>query len=101
MSQSSQLPTTSTDHSKPEPEPKSLNAESQIDKSDNQVQRIQKWDVGDWDADTFDSDEQNMSLAVIIKLAHQLSLLQHFLEIYKRFNVHLGSEHNYSTTVVP
>ena len=99
MSQSSQLPTTSTDRSKPEP--KSLSAESQVDKSDNQVQRIQKWDVGDWDADTFDSDNQDMSLAIIMKLANQLSLLQQFLKVYKRFNVYLGGEHNHSTTLVP
>ena len=62
---------------------------------------VQKWDPEDYDADLFDSDKQNMSLTVVIKLANQLSLLKQFLEIYKQFNVHLGRKHNLFATVVP
>lgn len=33
-----------------------------------------------------------MSLAVTMKLANELSLLKSFLEMYRKFNVHLGGE---------
>ena len=84
-----------------QPEPKGLSAESQIDKPDDDVRIFQKWNLEDWDVDMFDSDKQNMSLAVVIKLANQLSLLKQFLEIYQKFNVYLGCKHNLVTTVVP
>ena len=80
---------------------KDLSAESQTDKPNRDVKTAQKWDLDDWDADDFDSDRQNMSLVVILKLANQLSLLKQFLEIYNKFNVHLGCKHNRFTTVVP
>ena len=93
------MPQSIDDHS--QPEPRGLSAESQIDKPDEDVRTVQKWDLGDWDVDMFDSDKQNMSLAVIMKLANQLSLLKQFLEIYQKFNIHLGCKHNLFTTVVP
>ena len=84
-----------------DPEPKDLSTESQTDKPNGDVGIVQKWDDEDWDADLFDSDRQNMSLAVLMRLANQLSLLKQFLEIYKQFNVHLGCKHNLFATVVP
>ena len=40
------------------------------------------------DDNVFDSDGENMSLAVTMKLANELSLLKSFLDIYKKFSIH-------------
>ncbi len=52
----------------------------------------QKWEANEWDPDVFDGDDVDMSLAIMTKLAHRLSILKDFLELYRRFNVHLGGE---------
>ena len=43
--------------------------------------------------DNFDSDNADMSLAILIKLESDLKLLKSFLTIYKEFNARLGGEH--------
>ena len=58
------------------------------------AQVIQKWKPDEWDDNYLDSDRKNMSLAVMMKLGHQLSLLREFLDVYKRFNGHLGGKQN-------
>ncbi|KAK3170682.1 hypothetical protein OEA41_002764 [Lepraria neglecta] len=40
--------------------------------------------------DAFDQDDVNMSLAVLMELASDLSLLRSFLCLYKQFDTHLG-----------
>ena len=42
--------------------------------------------------DAFDQDDVNMSLAVLMELASDLSLLKSFLCLYKQFDTHLGGE---------
>ena len=42
--------------------------------------------------DAFDQDDVNMSLAVLMELASDLSLLKSFLRLYKQFDTHLGGE---------
>ena len=42
--------------------------------------------------DAFDQDDVNMSLAVLMELARDLSLLKSFLRLYKQFDTHLGGE---------
>ena len=70
--------------------------------SDNkQVDPIGKWDPKEWEAIEFDSDEENMSLAITMKLAYDLSLLKSFLEIYRKFNIHLGGKPNSRTLCTP
>ena len=69
-------------------------ADNQLDKRNHESKPIQKWDPKEWDEDEFDSDDENMSLAVTMKLANELSLLKSFLEIYRKFNIHLGGEYN-------
>ena len=96
--QSSKLPTASTNHySKPEPD--APRAESQLDNPNDEGRAVKKWNRMEYDEDRFDSDAQDMSLTVVMKLAHQLSLLKEFLETYKNFNVHLGSKNNYPISV--
>ena len=64
-----------------------------VPRNDNQQDHApQKWEANEWDSDVFDGDDVDMSLAIMIKLAHRLSILKDFLELYGRFNVHLGGE---------
>lgn len=73
------------------PGPEALSSETQ------QVDPVRKWDPKEWEAIEFDSDEENMSLAITMKLAYDLSLLKSFLEIYRKFNIHLGGKPNSRT----
>ena len=68
------------------PEPQSSISPAAVDQGPS------NWAPGEWDADIFDSDSEHMSLAVTMKLANELSLLKSFLDIYKRFNIHLGGK---------
>ena len=54
----------------------------------------EKWQPNEWDANRFESDNKNMSLAVVMDLANQLSLLRSHLEMYRQFNIRLGGESN-------
>ena len=100
MPQSSQAPTTSKDHSS-KPDAKIPSAENRFDKPPNDDGTFQKWDLKDWEEDTFETDERNSSLPVVMKIANQLSYLKELLELYKKFNVHLGCKHNRSAADVP
>lgn len=62
---------------------------------------IRKWGPKEWDETEFDSDEENMSLAVTMRLANELSLLKSFLEIYRKFNIHLGGKYGLITLECP
>ena len=94
MPQSSQLPTTSMDrYSKPEPKPTS--AENRFDKHDDKTGTTQKWDLKDWKGDIFESDGQNSSLIIIMKMANHFSQLKKFLELYQEFDVHIGCKHKF------
>ena len=75
-------------------QPQPPSADNQLDKHNHESKPTQKWDPKEWDEDEFDSDDENMSLAVTMKLASELSLLKSFLEIYRKFNIHLGGEYN-------
>ena len=79
----------------------SLSAGNQIEKPKNDGKPLQKWDTKEWDENEFDSDEENMSLAVMMKLANELSLLKSFLEIYRKFNIHLGGTQSFFTLTQP
>ena len=57
---------------------------------DDEGKAFWKWDPKVWDEDEFDTDEEGMSLAIVMKLTNELSLLKSFLGIYRRFNIHLG-----------
>lgn len=78
-----------------------LSPDNQLDKPNDKGKAIQKWDPKVWDENEFDSDEENMSLAVTMKLANELSLLKSFLEIYRKFNVHLGGKQSPCTLTMP
>lgn len=69
-----------------------LSADKQLEKPKDDGNPVKKWDMKEWDENEFDSDEENMSLAVTMKLANELSLLKSFLEIYRKFNIHLGGK---------
>lgn len=69
-------------------EPQSIN---------DQSKGVQTWKPNEWDDDEFDSDEESMSLAVTMKLANELSLLKSFLDLYKKFNIHLGGKQSLRT----
>ena len=81
-------------------EPKGTSAKNRFDKPDEQHGKFQKWGEKDWEEIIFESDERNSSLPVVMKIAHQLSYLKEILELYKKFNVHLGCKHNRSTADV-
>ena len=51
-----------------------------------------KWAPGEWDSDVFDTDSEDMTVAVIRKLVNEVSLLKSSLEDYKKFNIHLGGK---------
>ena len=51
--------------------------------------------------DAFDQDNVNMSLAVLMELASDLSLLKSFLRLYKQFDTHLGGETLQSPAIKP
>ena len=70
----------------------SIPPEKQVNNPNEQDKGPQKWNSKDWDGDRFESDDENMSLAVTMKLANELSLLKSFLQIYKKFNIHLGGK---------
>lgn len=53
-----------------------------------------KWDPKEWNKDELESDSEHMSPAVMIKLPHELSLLQEYPEAYRKFNRHLGRKYN-------
>ena len=74
-------------------QPKASSADNQLDKRNDGSEAIQKWESSEWDENEFDSDDENMSLAVTMKLANELSLLKSFLEIYRKFNIHLGGKY--------
>lgn len=78
-----------------------LSADNQLDKPNDKGKAIQKWDPKVWDENEFDSDEENMSLAVTMKLANELSLLKSFLGIYRKFNIHLGGKQSPCTPIMP
>ena len=67
-------------------------ADSQPSKPLKKGQSIQKWESEEWEEIEFDTDEENMSMAVMMKLANELSLLKSFLELYNKFNNHLGGK---------
>lgn len=71
------------------------------DKPNDQSQGVQRWKLNEWDDDEFDSDEESMSLAVTMKLANELSLLKSFLDLYRKFNIHLGGKQNLFTNTRP
>ena len=50
------------------------------------------WSVEDLEDDEEETDEETMSLTSTMKLAHELVLLKGYLEIYERFNIHLGGK---------
>ena len=100
MPQSPRLPTTLVgNHSKPDP--KSPSAENRSNNLDDDDSTFQKWDPKDWDEDIFEGDERNSSLSLTMKISNQLSLLQQNLELYKKFNVHLGRKHKHSAADAP
>ena len=72
-------------------------AGNQLDKPNDQSKGAQKWKPKEWDEDEFDSDEESMSLAITIKLANELSLLKSFLDLYRKFNIHLGGKQSLCT----
>lgn len=76
-------------------QPKAPSADKQLDKRNDRSKAIQKWEPSEWDENEFDSDDENMSLAVTMKLANELSLLKSFLEIYRKFNIHLGGKYRF------
>ena len=73
---------------------KAPNTDIQLDKPIDEGEKIRKWDPKEYDRDVFDSDNKNMSLIVMRKLAHGLSLLKEALEDYKKFNFYLGGKQN-------
>ena len=91
--QLSNVPPSSTDHFLKR-ELKTPSADDQLDKPIDEGERIRKWDPKEYDRDVFDSDDKNMSLIVMRKLAHGLSLLKEALEDYKKFNFYLGGKQN-------
>ena len=74
----------------PIPELAATNADHQPDKPDDKDTAIQKWKSKDWDSDRFDSDDERMSLVVMMDLAHQTALLREHLAMYRQFNIRLG-----------
>ena len=71
---------------------KTPSADNQLDRPIDERETIRKWDPKEYDRDVFDSDDKNMSLIVMRKLAHGLSLLKEALEDYKKFNFYLGGK---------
>ena len=61
----------------------------------------QKWSPKDWNKDIFETDEQKSSLTTFTKLSHEFSVLRENIEIYQKFNAHLGCKHPRSIADVP
>lgn len=89
--QSSNLSTSPAPHPDA-PETDASSAGNQSDKTKGESEAVGVWDPKDWDEDEFDSDDEHMSLAVMMKLSNELSLLKSFLELYRKFNIHLGGK---------
>ena len=96
-SQSSNLLTSLSKRSCAISELENSGASDQPDKLNDQGKGVQTWKPNEWDDDEFDSDEESMSLAVTMKLANELSLLKSFLDLYRKFNIHLGGKQSLDT----
>lgn len=90
--QPSNLPTTPSTRPYATSELEARSARNQLDKRNDESKAIRKWKPTEWNEDEFESDEENMSLATTMKLASELSLLKSFLELYRKFNIHLGGK---------
>ena len=91
--QSSNTPTSSTSpYSRSDP--KAPITEQVFNNSPLEGKAKGKWDPKEWNKDEFESDDEHMSLAVMMKLPHELSLLQEYLEAYRKFNRRLGRKYN-------
>ena len=95
--QSAKLPTSPSTRPHAIPELEARSASNQPDNPTDQSNGVQKWTLNEWDEDSFDSDEESMSLAITMKLANELSLLKSFLDLYKKFNIHLGGKQSHYT----
>lgn len=90
--QSSNTPTSSTrPYSRPGPQ--APGTEQSINNPPPEHSAKRKRDPKEWKKDEVDSVSQDTSLAVMMKLSHEISLLQEHLETYNHFNVHLGRKH--------
>lgn len=63
--------------------------------------RAQKWDLKNIKGENLETDQRNSSIVLLMKVSGQICLLQQFLELYSKFNVHLGCKHNSSTAIIP
>ena len=70
----------------------SIPPDKEVNNPNERDKAPRKWNSKDWDGDRFESDDANMSLAATMKLANELSLLKSFIQIYKKFNIHLGGK---------
>ncbi|MCJ1275359.1 hypothetical protein MMC21_003162 [Puttea exsequens] len=61
-----------------------LNHRSTTDRAE--IRAIEK----DEDEDGFDTDSEEMSLAVVMKLSNDMTLLKNYLKIYQKFNQRIG-----------
>ena len=84
-----------------QPVPEAPLAENPSDKPDDQSRTNEKWSPKDWNRDIFETDERKSSLTTVMKLASELNLLKEYLELYQKFNTHLGGKHHRSTASVP
>lgn len=91
--QSSNTPTSST-RTDSRSEPKAPVTEQPFDNTPPERSANRKWDPKEWKKVELDSDDEHMSLAVMMKLPHELSLLQEYLEAYGDFNRYLGRKYN-------
>lgn len=94
---SSNLPTSPSTRPFAVSESEARSTSNQSDKASDQSKDMQKWKPSEWDEDEFDSDEESMSLAITMKLANELSLLKSFLDLYRKFNIHLGGKQSLCT----
>lgn len=91
--QSSNTPTSSTaPYSKPGPE--APGTEQSINDPAPEHSVRGERDAKELEKDELESDDEYMSLAVMMKLSHELSLLQEYLEVYRKFNRRLGRKYN-------
>ena len=66
-----------------------LNHRSTTDRAE--IRAIEK----DEDEDGFDTDSEEMSLAVVMKLSNDMTLLKNYLKIYQKFNQRIGGKSYY------
>ena len=83
------------------PEPKDPGTDELFNNPRAEIKTKRKWDPKEWNKDEIDSDDEYMSLAVMMKLPHELSLLQEYLETYRSFNDYLGRKHSPCTLNQP